>query len=125
MLWLLPGGRQLGQDGPSVQASPLCKHQHPELQLPGSSKTAAKPRTRLGQLLRYEEGAGLVLPPWMLWQTCKLWGGRGRQAAPTFSSSTGWAGGEVYPPQPADDTPAAAESWSGAARCRRCTEDTQ
>lgn len=83
-------GTPAGQDGPSARASHLQEHRHPELQIPGSSKMGAEPRTRTGQLLDHRAGGSrAACPPWVLWQTCKPWGGRGRQAAPAFSSSTG------------------------------------
>lgn len=116
---LLPG-TPAGQGGPSARACHHCCHQRPEQQLPSPSEMGAMP---WAHAVARGRGAGLVLPVGARADA------QGRENEAVSGSGflqqrrVRWGcGAALHLLQPAEGTPAAAESRSGAVWC---TEDTR
>lgn len=114
-----------GQDGPRAQASALCTHRHPELQIPGSSRAGAKPGSRSGQRLhrgqRHRVRREQALPRGCSGRHASRGEDEGARQLLLSLAAQGSGGG--HPLQPAGTIPAAAELERGRL-ARRCRADT-
>lgn len=114
-----------GQDGPRAQASTLCTHRHPELQIPGSSRAGAKPGPRSGQRLhrgqRHRVRREQALPRGCSGRHASRGEDEGARQLLLSLAARGSGGGQ--PLQPAGTIPAAAELERGRL-ARRCRADT-
>lgn len=114
-----------GQDGPRAQASALCTHRHPELQIPGSSRAGAKPGSRSGQRLhrgqRHRVRREQALPRGCSGRHASRGEDEGARQLLLSLAAQGSGGG--HPLQPAGTIPAAAELERGRL-AQRCRADT-